>query len=189
MAGTRYASFICICALIAFCTSAGPTTQPSSGVQSPTWYKQLPALPEAERTPQRDDDPELDMLEPELTSVRYPDRYHEFLLKTRVFESRFVGGGGTRSNGSNAFQVILRQPERKECFHDLLERAHLAGKLYALCGLHLIDRDAYEAAVKPYRDSKEPVSGLIGCLGGGYKVGDLIRRIDSGSLPRELQMR
>jgi len=51
----------------------------------------------------------------------------------------------------------------------------LAGQLYALCGLYLVDRPAFDKAVIPYKTDNHPVDTISGCLGGDSLVKDLIR--------------
>ena len=139
--------------------------------------------------PPRDDDDFLAEASPpdDLERTEEPAHLHELLLKTTLFEARYVGAGANRSRGSTAFQTILKHRDAAGCFQDLVERGHLAGQLCGLCGLYLADRDAYEAAVKPYRDSRALVPKLFGCLGGYIKVSTGVREIDNGSWPLGLR--
>ena len=159
-------------------TTAAATTQPAP------WYRGIPALPPEQRTPRDDDDDDFlhDASPPEhLEWTEEPARSHELLLKTTLFEARFIGTGANRSSGSTAFQTILKHRDAAGCFKDLLERAHLAGQMYGLCGLYLVDRATYEVAVEPYRESRDRVPTFCYCILQNMNVSTVVREIDSGS--------
>src|SRR5688500_8157066 len=105
-----------------------PTTRPF------TWYRAISSLPPEQRIP-RDDDGFLAEAYPpdDLEWTDEPAHSHELLLKTPLFEGRYVGAGANRSRGSTAFQTILKHLAAAGCLQDLVERAHLAGQLYGLC--------------------------------------------------------
>jgi hypothetical protein len=60
--------------------------------------------------------------------------------------------------------TILNEPDAAALFRRLLEEADLAGQLYALCGLFLVDYDTFRAAIEPYRELDETVNTHFGCL-------------------------
>jgi hypothetical protein len=60
--------------------------------------------------------------------------------------------------------VVLRQPHAIEAFDDLLARGHMAGKLYALCGLRLLAPERYARAERLLPDPDEKVHAMFGCV-------------------------
>src|SRR5690349_783833 len=58
-----------------------------------------------------------------------------------------IGVAGTMSSGERALREVLKQPDAVARLEALLSGASPAGKLYALLGLKIRDRAAYERAL------------------------------------------
>src|SRR2546421_11827329 len=59
-----------------------------------------------------------------------------------------VGVAGTMSAGERALREVLRKPDAVARLETMLINASPAGKLYALLGLKIRDRAAYERALE-----------------------------------------
>src|SRR3954447_451970 len=71
----------------------------------------------------------------------------------RGVESFAIGGigiAGTTSEGERALRNLLAAPDATAPLQGLLAKATPAGQLYALLGLRVHDRAAYELAVKDF---------------------------------------
>jgi len=102
----------------------------------------------------------------------------QILLNTATFADADVGYAGTKSVQVDAFQVLLRQPDAKAVFSDLLDRAKTAGKLYALCAFYLIAPEEYGTAEQRMLASGGTVDQQIGCVTDRRSVREIIRSDD-----------
>src|SRR5438067_11648527 len=68
-----------------------------------------------------------------------------------------VGVAGTMSAGERALREVLKQPDAVARLEALLPNASPAGKLYALLGLRIRDRAAYERALEKCRSTDATV--------------------------------
>ncbi len=111
---------------------------------------------------------------------------YEVLLEAAAFEGTTIGAGGETPNAVFALQWMLAAPSADAAFKDLLERAGLPGKLYALCGLYWTDPSAFAAGVERLKPVKAPVEYLsFGCIGDEITAEELAaREIASGYWPR-----
>ena len=107
---------------------------------------------------------------------------YRLLLKTDFFGPRYAGYIGITSEEAKAFGVLYHEPAavRDEVFRLLLSKATLAGQLYGLSGLYLVDRDRYEEVAPRYRRERRQVKAASGCTSYRAAAADLTRRIDSG---------
>ena len=117
------------------------------------------------------------------------ERAFEILLKTDTFANVGVGYFWRLSTQVEAFRIILGQPDAAEAFHDLLARGRLAGQLYALCGLYLTDRAAFNAEVATYVQSSQQVKYSSGCVTSPRPVASLVKEFHmiSGGYPRRFE--
>ena len=90
---------------------------------------------------------------------------YRLLAKTDFFGTQYASYVGITSEEAKAFAVLYEEPAevRDEAFERLLERAALAGQLYALSGLYLTDRSPYEAVAPRYRRNRHEVQTASGC--------------------------
>lgn len=96
------------------------------------------------------------------------------LLSAPRFEDVSVGIGGDLSELVAAYRVLLREERRVEAFKSLLERATIAGQLYAICGLYDTDHKFFLSVVDRYKRSRDFVDTLSGCRGGEWLVRKII---------------
>ena len=107
------------------------------------------------------------------------DTAFHILLNTELFASGSVGLGGNPSVQSLAFYVVLQQEDAEDAFLDLYERGYAAGKLYALCGLRLLDSAMFAEKARPLLASHDTASLYHGCLiGSGSPVSEVLYQSD-----------
>ena len=70
------------------------------------------------------------------------------LIKTSSFALGGVGVAGTMSEGERVLREILREAGATARLENLLPHASPAGQLYALLGLRVCDRAAYQRALE-----------------------------------------
>ena len=63
-----------------------------------------------------------------------------------------------------AYRVLLEEEKRVEALKLLLEKATIAGQLYALSGLYDTDYNFFLSAVEKYKVSDQSVYTFSGCL-------------------------
>jgi len=97
-----------------------------------------------------------------------------------------VGGGGELSYQVRVFRVLLLSDDPTSIFLDLTRDASPAGKLYGICGLYLVDPNAFEQEQAKFEKSDETVTTFFGCEElTDQKVSALFReQILDGSLPQ-----
>src|SRR5687768_9885455 len=80
------------------------------------------------------------------------------LLQTTTFALGGVGYAGIMSEGERTLREILKESDAPKRLESMLPNASAAGQLYALLGLRLRDRAAYQRALEKYRanDAKVP---------------------------------
>jgi hypothetical protein len=108
----------------------------------------------------------------------------EYLAKTDQFATTAVGFGGSASLESLCINALMARDDTAEVSRSLLDRAQLPGQLYALCGLYVSDRDAYDRLVVPYRSDDRRIDLFSGCIVIGIDVSEIISEIDSGVWPK-----
>ena len=79
------------------------------------------------------------------------------LLSASRFESTLVSRGNRLSEFVAAYRVLLEEEKRVEALKLLLEKATIAGQLYALSGLYDADYNFFLSAVEKYKVSDESV--------------------------------
>ena len=91
-----------------------------------------------------------------------------------------VGVAGTMSAGERALREVLKQPDAVARLEAMLPNASPAGKLYALLGLRVRDRAAYERALEKCRSLEATVETARGCMLSRESFGDLVKEIERG---------
>src|SRR3954464_3653573 len=91
-----------------------------------------------------------------------------------------VGVAGTMSQGERALREILSERDAVARLEGLLSQASPAGRLYALVGLRMRDRAAYQRALEKYRANDATVETARGCMLQQEPFRDLIREIEQG---------
>lgn len=86
------------------------------------------------------------------------------LMNAERFEIGYVGFAANPSAYIKNFKTILGEQAAAELFEYLFDEATPAGKLYALSGLYLTDKEAYVKAAGLMKKSGVIVRVLNGCL-------------------------
>ena len=99
---------------------------------------------------------------------------YQTLLNAPLVEDKALGFAATPSELIKAFRILLKERQAQECFKSLLEKATLAGQLYALCGLYFTDYDFFLSAIEKYRQSDKEIVFFSGCIRMKIAVSDFI---------------
>ena len=91
-----------------------------------------------------------------------------------------IGVAGTMSSGERALREVLKQPDAVARLEAMLPGASPAGKLYALLGLRIRDRPAYELALEKCRSTDAKVETARGCMLSQESFRDLVKEIERG---------
>src|SRR6476661_9740584 len=91
-----------------------------------------------------------------------------------------IGVAGTMSSGERALREVLDHPNAVARLESLISSASPAGKLYALLGLRLRDRAAYERALEKCRTVDAKVETARGCMLSQESFRDLLKEIERG---------
>jgi len=91
-----------------------------------------------------------------------------------------VGVAGTMSSGERALREILKNNDAVSRLEALVSNAAPAGKLYALLGLRIRDRAAYERALEKIRMTDATVETARGCILSREPFRDLVKEIQRG---------
>ena len=118
------------------------------------------------------------------------------LFHAETFSTGPVGLGQGRSAEVKAFAVLLSRSDAPQTFQDFVRDATPVGKLYGLCGLYLVDKAAYDAALPDLAASQDVVRYQRSCEVFQVPVSTLIRKpsaeswrfdISSGQFPEALR--
>lgn len=111
------------------------------------------------------------------------------LRQTTTFALGGVGVAGSMSEGERALREVLKERDAVTRLESALPEASPAGQLYALLGLRLRDRAAYERALPKYQENDATVQTMRGCILQRESFRDLVKQIEQGdydsSLARE----
>jgi hypothetical protein len=91
-----------------------------------------------------------------------------------------IGVAGTMSAGERALREVLKQRDAAARLEALLPNASPAGKLYALLGLRIRDRAAYERALEKCRSTDATVETARGCMLSREAFRELVKEIERG---------
>jgi hypothetical protein len=108
------------------------------------------------------------------------------LARENVFALGGVGAAGTMSSGEKDLRAVLKEADAVQQLQSLLKNASPAGQLYALLGLRLRDRPAYEQAVPAFRKRSEAVSTMHGCIIMKEKMDSIVHQIEHGDYDTSL---
>ena len=108
------------------------------------------------------------------------------LAGENVFALGGVGVAGTMSGGEKDLRALLKEADAVKQLQSLLKSASPAGQLYALLGLRLRDRPAYEEAVAAFRKRSDEVSTLHGCIMMKETMDNIVKQIEHGDYDTSL---
>ena len=103
------------------------------------------------------------------------------LAQTQLFAIGGIGVAGSTSDGERDLRAVLDQPDAPALLHEILSRATPAGQLYALLGLRLRDRSAYEQALPALRKRSDVISIARGCMLMKEEMAAIVREIEHGN--------
>jgi hypothetical protein len=109
-----------------------------------------------------------------------PGNAEATLRKTGLFAFGGIGIAGTKSEGERALCDLLRVSDVSARFEKLVSDALPAGQLYALLGLRIRDRAAYERALQKLRTTDAKVQTAHGCILQQESFRDLMKQIEHG---------
>src|SRR5438067_12273281 len=102
------------------------------------------------------------------------------LRKTTLFALGGIGEAGTMSEGERALREVLKESDVPARLEKLVSDASPAGQLYALLGLRLRDRAAYERALAKLRPTDAKVQTAGGCIMQRESFGDPVKELARG---------
>jgi len=91
-----------------------------------------------------------------------------------------VGVAGTMSAGERGLREVLERSDAVYQLEAVLPTAAPAGKLYALLGLRVRDRAAYQRALERSRSIDAKVETARGCMLSQESFRDLVKEIERG---------
>ena len=102
--------------------------------------------------------------------------------------SYFAIGGiyrdGRISDGERDFRAVLQRPDARAEFASTLRSSSRVRQLYALLGLHLTDRIAFQRELPAFVQRRDRVSCMSGCSEFDEEVGRVAQRIAQGNYDR-----
>jgi hypothetical protein len=102
------------------------------------------------------------------------------LRKTMTFALGGVGVAGVMSEGERTLREILKESDAARRLEAVLPDASPPGQLYALLGLRLRDRAAYQRALEKYRANDAKVQTMRGCILQRESFDKLVAQIERG---------
>jgi|SRR5579871_2667152 len=91
-----------------------------------------------------------------------------------------VGYAGIISEREKAMRVLIKQKHGIEAFQAIVKEGKMEGRLYALLGLKLLDKNAFQKALNPFLISKATATIMRGCIQSERPVSDIAKDIEKG---------
>jgi hypothetical protein len=108
------------------------------------------------------------------------------LARENAFALGGVGVAGSMSSGETDLRAVLKEADAVQQLQSLLKNASPAGQLYALLGLRLRDRPAYDQAVPEFRKRSDEISTMHGCILMKEKMDAIVKQIEHGDYDASL---
>jgi len=105
---------------------------------------------------------------------------YKYLIVARRFALGGVGVAGQTSTGEFAFQAVLKDRNAAHLFKAVFLQGTEEGKLYALCGVRVKDRSAFDGYASPVVSTNAEVTTQSGCTVRHEKATDVVKRIREG---------
>jgi hypothetical protein len=107
--------------------------------------------------------------------------------RANVFAIGPISDGAETSDEERALRALLKRPHASEELSELLHSASPAGQLYALLGLRLCDRYAFERALSDFLHRDDIVTTMTGCILDEERVAAVAQRIAKGDYDQTMQ--
>jgi len=108
------------------------------------------------------------------------------LARENAFALGGVGVAGSMSSGETDLRAVLKEADAVQQLKSLLQNASPAGQLYALLGLRLRDRPAYEQALPEFRQRSDVISTMHGCILMKERMDAIVKQIEHGDYDTSL---
>ena len=106
------------------------------------------------------------------------------LLEVTFFAFGGVGLSGRISEGEEAFHTVLVSTNALSLFRKALAKGSNEAKVYALCGIHHLDKGSFDSASKALVAANPEIKTITGCLVGREKAATIVKRIADGLYDR-----
>ena len=102
------------------------------------------------------------------------------LSEIRLFAFGGIGFAGTTSEGEVAFNNVMASKTGAADFAQILKTGGPEAQCYALVGLRLKDRPAFDEQVKHFATSKQEVQTCAGCMMSKQPMSSVVANIQKG---------
>ncbi|MDB6153566.1 MAG: hypothetical protein JWL90_2019 [Chthoniobacteraceae bacterium] len=102
-----------------------------------------------------------------------------------VFAFGGIGFAGTTSEGEIAFKQIFKSDSAEADLLELLKTGNAQSKCYALVGLRLKNRPAFNEQVKSFTSSKQEVQTCGGCIMMKLPMSSVVAGIERGNYDKQ----
>lgn len=110
-----------------------------------------------------------------ITDKEAKEAYEQILNETNWITGKVFGFAGEHENKSaTALRVLLKHKKAKQIFTRLFEKAHMAGKLYALCGMYYAHPHLFKVQIKRLRNCKKKVTSISGDVHGSENLCNIV---------------
>lgn len=99
------------------------------------------------------------------------------LATVHVFSTGGIGIRGITSKEELAYRAVLRRPDARKTFHEILQTGTPAAQLYALCGLRAVASSEFETAASNLASSELNVTTIHGCIIKSEPLSRVIQRL------------
>ena len=118
--------------------------------------------------------------------INETDENYLILKSANHFSYGPTGAGGSMSKEVVAFYKVFKYEDAMDYFKKLETDANSEGKLYALCGLYLLDKTSFDNLIDKYINSNDKVLTLSGCLGSTKTVKEISNEFINDKTPKSL---
>jgi hypothetical protein len=102
------------------------------------------------------------------------------LSKIERFAFGPTGYAAEISAGEKDFRTILARSSALTDFEKLFSEGNIQAKSYALVGIHKLNPTQFKELARPFRDSKENVTAMEGCIIRDKPFTYILKQIESG---------
>ena len=110
-----------------------------------------------------------------------PKEGWEYLVVARRFAFGGVSDDGHTSTGEFSFRAVLRSHNAPQLFKAVFFQGTEEGKLYALCGIRVTDRSAFDSYASILVSTNAEVTTQFGCAVLHEPAPEVVKRIHDGT--------